>query len=706
MVATAEPEKKEKRSRKKILSSVPWSSQQQNIFSAVQDTTLKHLLVDAKAGVGKTVSICGAIASLPASLKILVIAFNRHIAEEIEKKLPTTVEVSTAHSMGLSMVRRFLGGKITPVVDDRKYIKIARDLIIDNRLASDKAKVRSLAVKLATFCKYCQLTLTDYNDESKIRELIDYYCLADDEDLTPEEVNRLVGLIPLTLENGIQQALESFTVSFDDQIWLPEVLDIQWSKKDFLFVDESQDSSSAMIALCKRLTGDTGRIVFVGDAFQSIQGFAGANPLAWENLRNTFKPKQLPLTICRRSPKSHIALAQKIVPTIEPADYAPDGEIVVLDPVKLFQELKPGTLVICRLTAPLVKLCLKAIATNIKARVRGREIGKQLGYLAKRVMEDQQGSFPDDFLTNLRAYCEPRIANFKTDDNEAESQHLEDSQQALEACFNEFGFNQYYLEGFCEKIDEIFCGDEDNPPVTFSTIHRAKGDEAPRVIILGSNWLPWLGRAKRQWQEQQEYNLQYVAITRCKFIKDDPDSGKLFLVPLPKKSGESLPSWILNDPYGGMGFPVAPFSDVDVPEDEEITESPVIPKSLPQLEPLPEVEFTGDPLPSIAELLDLPELKTVVVTCKPQPIPDEYQELYQWILNLSQADISKLPKPLNLTRWLSIPEPKSYIASLQRDTRTTLDYYNGKRPNPHPRSRFGALESDIKALKDFAVSAV
>jgi len=79
---------------------------------------------------------------------------------------------------------------------------------------------------------------------------------------------------------------------------------------------------------------------------------------------------------------------------------------------------------------------------------------------------------------------------------------------------------------------------------TLSTIHRAKGDQADRVFLLGSDSLPFIKKAKQNWQKQQEYNLQYVALTRAK--------QALYLVPLPKK--QEMLADLLNDPLGGMTF--------------------------------------------------------------------------------------------------------------------------------------------------------
>ena len=50
--------------------------------------------------------------------------------------------------------------------------------------------------------------------------------------------------------------------------------------------------------------------------------------------------------------------------------------------------------------------------------------------------------------------------------------------------------------------------------VTLSTVHRAKGLEAERVIILRPDLLPLA--VERTWEKVQERNVKYVALTRSK----------------------------------------------------------------------------------------------------------------------------------------------------------------------------------------------
>ncbi len=69
----------------------------------------------------------------------------------------------------------------------------------------------------------------------------------------------------------------------------------------------------------------------VGDKFQSVYGFRGADFQAMDNVRSTFKCESLPLSVTYRCAKNIVKLAQSFVSTIQPADTAPDGKVETLN---------------------------------------------------------------------------------------------------------------------------------------------------------------------------------------------------------------------------------------------------------------------------------------------------------------------------------------------------------------------------------------
>jgi ATP-dependent exoDNAse (exonuclease V) beta subunit len=72
------------------------------------------------------------------------------------------------------------------------------------------------------------------------------------------------------------------------------------------------------------------------------------------------------------------------------------------------------------------------------------------------------------------------------------------------------------LGGFEVYIQSFFTDDANgHKPVMFSTVHKAKGLEYDRVFILRPDLFPHPA-AKKEWQLEQEYHLEYVALTRAK----------------------------------------------------------------------------------------------------------------------------------------------------------------------------------------------
>ena len=68
-------------------------------------------------------------------------------------------------------------------------------------------------------------------------------------------------------------------------------------------------------------------------------------------------------------------------------------------------------------------------------------------------------------------------------------------------------FNKKNKTALVKKLDSRW-------QYSISTVHRAKGMESERVYIAEPLTLPLLWESQKQWQEQQEQNLLYVALSR------------------------------------------------------------------------------------------------------------------------------------------------------------------------------------------------
>ena len=73
-----------------------------------------------------------------------------------------------------------------------------------------------------------------------------------------------------------------------------------------------------------------------------------------------------------------------------------------------------------------------------------------------------------------------------------------------------------YTERIKELIDKVFSEKNMEYAINLMTIHKAKGLESDRVIFLSPKLDMKKSPKMRQWQFEQEKNLQYVAITRAR----------------------------------------------------------------------------------------------------------------------------------------------------------------------------------------------
>jgi superfamily I DNA/RNA helicase len=469
------------------------SKYQASIFEWAQQGT-GNALVEAVAGSGKSTTLEQLTKRLNGS--ILFCAFNKHIAEPMQKKLKNA-NVSTINSIGHRTVARHLG-RVS--LDDRKYRTIARELAAP--LANDYDERRKLSGALYDLCRFVRITLANPEDQTTLERLIRHYGI---EDTTTE----LLLLVKVAIERGNDLAAEQKIIDFADQLYLPYRWALVPDQYDWVLIDEAQDLNAAQLDLVLKCVNQTGRIVAVGDGRQAIYGFAGADAASFQKIASATNATRLPLSICYRCPSGHLDLAREIVPEIEACDNAPDGIIEHINEQDLHKHLQPNDLVLCRLTAPLIDACLELIARGTPATVRGRDIGKQLTKIVDQATDNGDKSW-DRFIWHLDAYRTEQAAKLGDDDEKLQS--LEDRVNAVRRCYQEW--QSASADAFKVRLEGLF-NDKDSI-ITLSTIHRAKGLEAERVFILRPDKLPLQLRNPQQWQTEQEWNLRYVALTRSK----------------------------------------------------------------------------------------------------------------------------------------------------------------------------------------------
>lgn len=252
-----------------------------------------------------------------------------------------------------------------------------------------------------------------------------------------------------------------------------------------------------------------------------IYGFAGADHESFNKLRKQPNTVKLPLSICYRCDKDIITLSKTIVPQIQSRDNAENG---IINRESKIEDVKDGDMILCRITAPLIRLCMKYISKGIKAYVKGRDIGSNLCSMIDRTGEETIEGALNAMRRELGKIIGKLIAQKIVSNEEEAKEHpryvnMNDKIESIESISEGLTKSSDVIE----KIKTIFS-DDNGSGICLSTIHKSKGLENDRVFIICENKMPLKGCMNIPWMAEQEWNLIYVAYTRAKhylgFIQD------------------------------------------------------------------------------------------------------------------------------------------------------------------------------------------
>lgn len=467
-----------------------------------------NAVISAKAGSGKTSTCVTAIKLIKPKNKVMFLAFNKSIAEELSQKLKDypNVEVRTSHGLGFAIIRKNVEGEVE--LDEFKY----------------RRYVKSNISELTTI----DVTLTKnqlYNYIESICALVDFarFNLAQ----TAEEVKSLAvkydvpiffdecDVVIKVLEWG---KTELNSIDYADMVWLPVELSMNARafQKDFIFIDECQDQSLMSIELFLKCFKRGTRFIAVGDEDQCINTFCGSSEEAFQYMKDYPKTSQFDLPICYRCPKTVVELAKTLVPDIECREDAPKGDIIE----KCWtSSLQSGDMVLCRSKAPLLKVYTKLLRKGIQCHIKGQDIGTNLKKLIEEVdIEELNTNLKSDgvfvrLYDNLFEIRNKLMESKGLDYQDATLTNYITNRYDMIKALTVLAENYTTKTELLSHIDEIF--DETREGVILSTIHKAKGLEADNVYILCNSSMP-SSLAKKEWEKNAEQNLIYVAYTRAK----------------------------------------------------------------------------------------------------------------------------------------------------------------------------------------------
>lgn len=476
-----------------------WSGYQTAVFEDFA-TGKGHTVIQAVAGSGKTTTVIEALKHLPTGKRTVMLAFNKSTAEELKRRVPAGVDAKTSHGLGYGAVLwawQSLVGKVN--VDDKREMKISRQISPKWDMADHSA-----VCKLVSFAK----AWATHSETNLVK-------LAREYDVRSSAVSQ-TELVAKAHEIMLRSQQPSETISFDDMVYLPVALGLKPRQYDVVVVDETQDLNRAQVELALMACRRGGRIIAVGDSSQAIYGFRGADSRSMTNLVTRLKAKTLPLSVTYRCPKAVVEIAQEVVPHLEAAPDAEQGEVVEEVTAKhMVEHWTPGDFVISRTNAPLVRLCLRALRDGVPAFVLGRDVGAGV----RALVEKYHGQSVSGLLAFTQQWLDEESARLRAMDKADKIDAAQDRVDTVAALADGCGTVAELLG----RIDSLFSDDKHARRLMFSSIHRIKGAETERV------WL--LERTLRRGANQEEDNLFYVAVTRARqtlqMVEWDPKTDKL-----------------------------------------------------------------------------------------------------------------------------------------------------------------------------------
>jgi len=490
------------------------ASPQQQAFFDFAESGCGHGVLEASAGSGKTTTMTHGTRYMRGT-KFLG-AFNTAIAAELEKRLLSidpggrTATASTMHSAAFAAWRRRYRKAST---DPRKTRKVFRQLA-GERSFDHSARYIDYVDDMVRFAMSAGIGLEDHREiEDDLRwKQVSAHFDADralDKKLGANE-DTGIRWARLTLKRSLEMCPEVLT--FDEMLYAPLYNGLTVQQFDNVLIDEAQDCNIPRVLLAERMVAEGGRLFAVGDRHQSIYGFAGADASAMENIIGRFGATVLPLTVSFRCPRAVVLHAQRFVGDhIVAADDAAEGILrSIWHEDGWWREDAPGSrdVVLCRYNAPLVKLAFALLRDGVPCRMAGRDdLGRDLRKLAQR----GDTRTLDALESRLQEWLSEEIRIATRHDKAARAEAAHDTVNTMQIIIDRCrAMGQRMVDDLVAEITRLFV-QPNRRAMTLSSIHKAKGKEWPRVY-----WMETRRRfAVKEWQRQQEMNLQYVAATRA-----------------------------------------------------------------------------------------------------------------------------------------------------------------------------------------------
>lgn len=469
------------------------------------------------------VMIANELPSQPA----IALAFNTSIKKELERRFSSYWKIMTLNGLGHLAWMRALGRDKKIILDERKLGRLVTAVFKDYQYQGNEdtwGNVRTLVSKAM------QVGIVPASRPHKgfRQDTPEQWAMLADENWLVDMGETEIGLAREILARSVAEGFEG-TISFDDQIYLSVCFNGQFPRYGLLLGDEVQDWSVMNRVMAQRTCG--GRLILVGDPRQSIYSFRGADSDSMTRLRALRTAWiDLPLSVTFRCPKVIVDRQQGHAPGFTAFHSNKIGEVKRFrqyEQQKIGHELvgpltwnwakvetlsQSGTIaILCRNNAPLLKIAFKLLRQNTAVTMLGRDIGKTLVALSRKVLPDDEMLAPECVQT-VEQWRQSQVALANANGQEEKVANLHDQAECLLAVIE--GARAETASAIRWYLKELF--ERQSGHVVISTIHRAKGLEYDCVLHLDSWRIPSKHAMQNPVQMQQERNLLYVCETRTK----------------------------------------------------------------------------------------------------------------------------------------------------------------------------------------------
>jgi DNA helicase-2/ATP-dependent DNA helicase PcrA len=504
-----------------------YTPEQQAVIDFVAANPEKHLMVSARAGSGKTFTIEHAARGIKPTIQCLAVAFNKRIAQELQARLPSHVTCSTLNSVGHRAWGSAIGRRLT--IDADKTYRLAKDALVRmaDQLGPDPDnEFLGILLSLVRGAKSAGLVPNGapMGKKGLIPDTQDSWDdIAWGKGQTTAEPE-LIAVARRVLLDGIKESY-SGTIDFDDQIYMSALFGGRFQRYHTVMVDESQDLSPLNHLMLQKLVWK--RLIAIGDPYQAIYGFRGADSESMTSLEKMFEPMTvLPLTYSFRCPAVVAKRQTGHVPDFKAHESCKEGDLSRWPSDLEFEDGKQCTTwdldliptrgaIICRNNAPLMRLAFALIKARRPVKILGRDIGASLAALLTKIVGRHLNTSVGTASVMIDDWKKKELE--KLGDKESRKETILDRAESLQVLLEASGSDNV---GDCvDFIRDLFSENPDGLILTSG--HRSKGLEWDWVMHLD----PW--RVPSRFAEkaaqngnhalmEQELNLRYVIETRTK----------------------------------------------------------------------------------------------------------------------------------------------------------------------------------------------